>query len=92
MTYTLIWGTPMQTISSGEAASGDAPFDDRDDGTYLEVRHDENVYLFAVDEGAVSQAQDLELIDAGVTVMDAPAVVRQRVDAWVDYWYGDGRS
>lgn len=82
----------MQSISPGEAASGDESFTDREDGTYLEVRHEGNVYLFAVDEGAVSQAQDLELIDAGVTVMDAPAVVRQRVDAWVDYWYGDDRS
>lgn len=82
----------MQTISSGEAASGGASFDDREEGTYLEVRHDGNVYQFAVDGGAVTQAQDLELIDAGVTVMDAPAIVRQRVDAWVDYWYGDDRS
>lgn len=82
----------MQSISSGEAASGDASFTDREDGTYLEVRHKGNVYQFAVDEGSVSQAQDLELVDAGVTVMDAPAVVRERVDAWVDYWYDDDRS
>lgn len=80
----------MQTLSSGDAEAG-ASFDGREDGTYLEVRHDGNVYQFSVDEGTAAQEQEPRLVDAGVTVMDAPRPVRQRVDAWVEYWYGDER-